>query len=106
VETYEVMREAIRRTREDRRPILVEAITYRFRGHSMADPEEYRTKEQVEHWRERDPIPAYAVKLELGEEEYEALDAAAEARIDQAVEFADESDFPTPESIYDHLYVG
>ena len=39
-ETYEVMREAIRRTREDRQPVLVEAITYRFRGHSMADPEE------------------------------------------------------------------
>src|SRR3954464_1589104 len=55
-ETHEVMRGATRRAREDRQPILVEAITYRFRGHSMADPEEYRTKEQVEEWRKRDPI--------------------------------------------------
>ena len=39
--------------------MLVEAVTYRFRGHSMADPEEYRTKEEVAHWRERDPIPAF-----------------------------------------------
>src|SRR5215218_1848201 len=57
VATYEVMREAIRRAREERRPHLVEAVTYRFRGHSMADPEEYRTKEQVAEWRKRDPIP-------------------------------------------------
>ena len=69
VETYEVMREAIRRARHDRQPILVEAVTYRFRGHSMADPEEYRTKEQVEEWRKRDPINAFAERLELGEEE-------------------------------------
>ena len=56
VDTHEVMREAIRRAREERQPILVEAVTYRFRGHSMADPEEYRTKEQVAEWRKRDPI--------------------------------------------------
>src|SRR5215218_5596831 len=68
VETREVMREAIRRTREDRRPLLVEAVTYRFRGHSMADPEEYRTKEQVEEWRKRDPINTFAERLGLDEE--------------------------------------
>ena len=53
-----VTQEALRIAREERRPVLVEAITYRFRGHSMADPEEYRTKEQVEEWRKRDPILA------------------------------------------------
>ena len=52
-----------RRVREERRPVLVEAVTYRFRGHSMADPEEYRTKEEVAHWRERDPLPAFAAQL-------------------------------------------
>ena len=72
VETHEVMREAIRRAREERQPILVEAVTYRFRGHSMADPEEYRTKEQVEEWRKRDPITAFAERLELDEDEAEA----------------------------------
>src|SRR5919107_5903279 len=60
VETYRVLREAIQKAREDRQPVLVEAITYRFRGHSMADPEEYRTKEQVEEWRTRDPLKSFA----------------------------------------------
>jgi pyruvate dehydrogenase E1 component alpha subunit len=105
VETYHVMREAIRRAREDRQPILVEAVTYRFRGHSMADPEEYRTKEQVAEWRKRDPINTFAERLELGEEETKQLDDAASERVDQAVAFADKAKFPPPESLYDHIYV-
>ena len=48
MDTYDVTTEALRIAREERRPVLVEAVTYRFRGHSMADPEEYRTKEQVD----------------------------------------------------------
>jgi pyruvate dehydrogenase E1 component subunit alpha len=105
VETYEVMREAIRRARDDHQPILVEAITYRFRGHSMADPEEYRTKEQVAEWRKRDPISAFADRLGLDEEEADRLDQAAIGRVDDAVAFADGSKFPAPESLYDHIYV-
>jgi pyruvate dehydrogenase E1 component alpha subunit len=105
VETYEVMREAIRRAREDRQPVVVEAITYRFRGHSMADPEEYRTKEQVAEWRKRDPINTFAERIGLDEEEVGRLDEAAVARVDQAVKFADDAPFPAPESLYDHIYV-
>jgi Dehydrogenase E1 component len=100
-----VMREAIRRARDDRRPILVEAITYRFRGHSMADPEEYRTKEQVAEWRKRDPISNFADRLGLDEAEIERLDEAAVKRVDDAVAFADSARFPPPESLYDHVYV-
>jgi pyruvate dehydrogenase E1 component alpha subunit len=109
VETYEVMREAIRRTREDRQPVLVEAITYRFRGHSMADPEEYRTKEQVAEWRKRDPINTFAERLlnegVLEQGEPEKMDEATVARVDEAVAFADKAAFPAPESLYDHIYV-
>jgi pyruvate dehydrogenase E1 component alpha subunit len=105
VDTYEVLTEAIEQVRGERTPLLVEAVTYRFAGHSMADPEEYREKEQVEHWRERDPIPAYAAKLEFDEDALAKLDEAAVARIDEAVEFAEAAEFPTPESMYDHLYV-
>src|SRR4051794_41046368 len=83
IDTYEVMSEAIRRARE-KRPVLVEAVTYRFRGHSMADPEEYRTKEQVEEWRKRDPIGNFTTFLAqhgvLDEGEAEELDKAAVAR--------------------------
>src|SRR5512132_3845109 len=50
LDTHRAVSEALRVARDERRPILLEAITYRFRGHSMADPEEYRTKEQVEEW--------------------------------------------------------
>src|SRR5690242_19251137 len=53
-DTYAVMCEAIQRVRAERCPLLVEAVTYRFRGHSAADPEQYRTKEEVARWRERD----------------------------------------------------
>ncbi len=109
IETYVVMREAIRRAREDRQPILVEAVTYRFRGHSMADPEEYRTKEQVAEWRKRDPINTFAERLlrdgVLEEGEPEKLDEATVARVDEAVSFADKAAFPAPESLYDHIYV-
>jgi pyruvate dehydrogenase E1 component alpha subunit len=109
VETYHVLREAIRRVREDHRPLLVEAITYRFRGHSMADPEEYRTKEQVEEWRKRDPINTFAERLVregvLEQGDPERLDEATVKRVDQAVAFADKAAFPAPESLYDHIYV-
>jgi pyruvate dehydrogenase E1 component alpha subunit len=102
-DTYEVMTEAIDRVRSERTPVLVEAVTYRFRGHSMADPEEYRSKEQVEEWRKRDPIKNFASKLD--DVDLDALDEEVTARIDEAVKFADGSDFPPPESIYDHVYV-
>ena len=109
VDTYEVTAEALRKAREDRQPVLVEAITYRFRGHSMADPEEYRTKEQVETWRRRDPITTFGERLEaegvLSAEEREALDRRAQERVDAAVAFADASPFPEPESLYDDVYV-
>ncbi len=64
LDTHAVLAEALRQVREERRPVLVEAVTYRFRGHSMADPEEYRSKEEVAGWRERDPIPAFGDLLE------------------------------------------
>jgi pyruvate dehydrogenase E1 component alpha subunit len=109
VDTHAVTSEALRRAREDRQPVLIEAVTYRFRGHSMADPEEYRTKEQVEQWRRRDPIVLFTERL-IGEgvltaEEAEQLDADAVARVDQAVAFADASPHPSPESLYDDVYV-
>jgi pyruvate dehydrogenase E1 component alpha subunit len=109
LDTYHVTQEALRIAREERRPVLVEAITYRFRGHSMADPEEYRTKEQVEEWRKRDPILQWGDRLEaekiVSAQQREQFDEEAVARIDDAVAFADESDMPAPESLYDDVYV-
>jgi pyruvate dehydrogenase E1 component alpha subunit len=109
LDTYHVTGEALRIAREERRPMLVEAITYRFRGHSMADPEEYRTKEQVEQWRARDPLLTFGDRLTaegvITEDERTAMDAEAVARVDDAVAFADASPHPPPESLYDDVYV-
>jgi pyruvate dehydrogenase E1 component alpha subunit len=109
LDTYAVLCEAIARVREERSPVLVEAVTYRFRGHSMADPEQYRSKEEVAHWRERDPIPAFGRLLVadgvIDEAELAKIDTQAIERVDAAVEFAEASPFPAPESLYDDVYV-
>jgi pyruvate dehydrogenase E1 component alpha subunit len=109
LDTYAVLCEAIARVREQRSPVLVEAITYRFRGHSMADPEQYRSKDEVAQWRERDPIPAFGRLLVadgvIDEDQLAQIDARAVERVDAAVEFAEASPFPTPESLYDDVYV-
>jgi TPP-dependent pyruvate/acetoin dehydrogenase alpha subunit len=95
--------------RDERRPLLVEAVTYRFRGHSMADPEQYRSKEEVAQWRERDPIPAFGERLVaegvIDEDTRAQIDAQALGRVDAAVQFADASPFPPAESLYDDVYV-
>jgi len=109
LDTYHVTSQALRQAREERRPVLVEAITYRFRGHSMADPEEYRTKEQVAEWRRRDPVETFGERLVaegvISQEDREAMDAEAVATVDGAVQFAEDSPFPAPESLYDDVYV-
>jgi pyruvate dehydrogenase E1 component alpha subunit len=101
--------EALRKAREDRQPQLVEAVTYRFRGHSMADPEEYRTKEEVEEWRSRDPIVTFKDRLSkenvISGEDFEKLDEKVVGIVDEAVEFADSSPFPDLDSLYDDMYV-
>jgi pyruvate dehydrogenase E1 component alpha subunit len=109
LDTYAVLCDAVARVREERRPLLVEAVTYRFRGHSMADPEQYRSKEEVAQWRARDPIPAFGDRLiaegVIDEADRARIDADAIARVDAAVEFADASPFPAPETLYDDVYV-
>jgi pyruvate dehydrogenase E1 component alpha subunit len=109
LDTHAVLCEAVARVREERRPLLVEAVTYRFRGHSMADPEQYRSKEEVARWRERDPLSSFAALLlaegVLDQAELDRIDAAAIARVDEAVRFAESSPFPAPETLYDDVYV-
>jgi pyruvate dehydrogenase E1 component alpha subunit len=105
----ETVSEHIRRAREDRQPTLVEAFTYRFRGHSAADPEVYRTKEEVEEWRKKDPITVFRDRLladgVISEGEVGQMRERIEQRVVAAVAFADASPEPPLESLYDHLYV-
>jgi pyruvate dehydrogenase E1 component alpha subunit len=105
----ETVSEHIRLAREDHQPTLVEAFTYRFRGHSAADPEVYRTKEEVEEWRKKDPITVFSDRVladgVVAEDEVEQMRERVEQRVLDAVAFADASPEPPLESLYDHLYV-
>ena len=105
----ECVAEHLRLAREQRQPTLIEALTYRFRGHSAADPEVYRSKEEVEEWRKRDPIAAFADRLKkegmLDEATLEEMDRKAIERVDEAVEFAEASPEPKLESLYENVYV-
>jgi pyruvate dehydrogenase E1 component alpha subunit len=86
--------EAVERARTTGEPTLVEVVTYRFRGHSMSDPGLYRTKDEVEEWRRRDPLNRCRQRLiDLGfpEQELQALEDDVRAEIEDAVKFADES---------------
>ncbi|MDQ2623361.1 MAG: pyruvate dehydrogenase (acetyl-transferring) E1 component subunit alpha [Actinomycetota bacterium] len=95
--------------RNEGRPSLVEAFTYRYRGHSAADPEVYREKEEVQEWQEKDPIVTFAARCEdegvLSPEDVEQIKAEVEETVKKSVEFADASPEPSLESLYDGLYV-
>jgi pyruvate dehydrogenase E1 component alpha subunit len=95
---YEAVKDAAAYIRAGNGPVLMEANTYRFRGHSMADPANYRTKQEVEDERKNDPIPRlkdYVLKQKLAkEEEFDAIDEEVKAQVDAAVKFADESPEP------------
>ena len=86
--------EAVERARATGEPTLVEVVTYRFRGHSMSDPGLYRTKDEVEEWKRRDPLNRSRARLtELGmtEDELTALETDVKAEIEDAVKFAEDS---------------
>jgi pyruvate dehydrogenase E1 component alpha subunit len=105
----ECVTEHIRLAREERKPTLVEAFTYRYRGHSAADPEVYREKEEVEEWQQKDPVETFAARLVdekvLSEKEVEEIRAETDRIVNEAVEFADASPEPELDSLYEHLYV-
>ena len=104
----EAMQVALEHCRSGNGPYLLEALTYRFRGHSMADPESYRSKEEVERFRKDDPIVVFRNKLisdgVATQEEFDQIDADALKEIEQAVEFAEESPVPDPSSIDEFIY--
>jgi pyruvate dehydrogenase E1 component alpha subunit len=103
------MERAVQRARAGGHPTLLEVRTYRFMGHSMSDPLHgvYRTKEEVEDQKKRDPIAQLALKLKeekiLDQAGMEALDAEVRAEVDAAVKYAEESPDPDPTELYTHV---
>lgn len=103
-----VAQEAVARARAGEGPTLIEALTYRFRGHSLADPDELRSKVEKEFWFTRDPIKklaAYLTEQNLAEaEELKAIERKIQQRIDEAVKFAETSPEPDPSELYRFIF--
>jgi len=108
LEMRDATRRAVERARKTSQPFFIEAKTYRFRGHSVADPGKYRTKEEVQKWMERDPINVLGQRIQtLGiasAEQLRGLDDEAKAQVADAVEFAEQSPLPEPQSVCEYVY--
>ena len=106
---YETVRQAVQRAREGGGPTYIEALTYRYRGHSISDPGTYRSEQEKKIWQERDPIPNFAARLQTdghaSAEEIARIDAAEEQLIAKAIQFAEESPFPDAEELWTDVYV-
>ncbi len=90
-------------------PQLLEIMTYRFRGHSMGDPERYRKADEVHKWQEEDPIGIYRKQLVAkgiaSDAELDTQDEEALAEVQDAIQFAETSPEPGPEELFQHIYV-
>jgi len=106
-EMARVTREAIRRARTGEGPTFIEAKTYRFRGHSMSDPMKYRSKEEAEKARERDPIVLYESLLKergwIDGAGLEEMHEKTKAIVDEAIEFAENAPEPALEALYEDI---
>jgi pyruvate dehydrogenase E1 component alpha subunit len=94
--------------RSGKGPFFLEVVTYRYRGHSMGDPERYRQKEEIEKWQADDPIGIfhkYLLEKEIAKEaEMNDLEMKAVAEVEDAVEFAESSPEPEPQELFAHIY--
>ncbi|MFZ0532668.1 MAG: pyruvate dehydrogenase (acetyl-transferring) E1 component subunit alpha [Anaerolineales bacterium] len=110
MKVHEVAQSAIETVRSNKTPYFLEIETYRFRGHSMGDPERYRTSEEVKCWQnEEDPIGIYHKYLVdnkiANPDELDGLEKATEEEVQAGVQFAENSLEPLPEDLYKNLYV-
>jgi pyruvate dehydrogenase E1 component alpha subunit len=105
---YEVVGEAIKRARAGEGPTLVECLTYRLRGHHEGDIQNYRTEEEVEEWKKKDPIlrvkKALLENLGATEEELKAIEEKVEKEVQEAAEYAKNSPWPEPETLMEDIY--
>jgi len=102
--------EMVEKTRNDSQPRFVEALCYRFKGHSVVDPDKYRSTEDKERWRKADPIVAFEHELEksgLADEEYfKTVRQEVDAQVRDIIQYADESPDPKTDDLYKYVYAG
>ncbi|MBX3253411.1 MAG: pyruvate dehydrogenase (acetyl-transferring) E1 component subunit alpha [Chitinophagaceae bacterium] len=106
---HEAVLRAVKRAREGGGPTLLEIKTYRYKGHSMSDPQKYRTKEEVEEYKQRDPIDYTREKLlndfKVPESEVEAINEWVKNEVDESVKFAEESPWPGEDELLKDVYI-
>lgn len=109
LDVYEATEAALQRIRDGGGPQFLEMKTYRYEGHSMGDPLRYRTKDEVEKWREDDPLgilERHLLEEEMADKEaLEAIDEEVETVVEEAVQYAEESPLPEADALYDDIYV-
>jgi len=100
---------AVKRARDGEGPTLLEMKTYRYRGHSMSDPQKYRTKEEVEIYKEKDPIEIARLKLveffNVEDTEIEEINERVRIEVEESVQFAEESPWPSDDELYKDVYI-
>lgn len=108
LEVYEGFKKAVEHVRSGQGPVLIESVTYRWLGHSSSDPGKYRTREEVEEWKKKDPIEHlknYLLEHALAtSEELEAIQEEVKAAVEASVIFAEESPLPPLESAFEDVY--
>jgi len=99
---------AVERARKDSLPTLLEVRTYRFMGHSMSDPGNYRTRAEIEKYQERDPLKLFSSTLKeekiVEDKTLQQMDSEIKEQVEAAVRFAEESPLPAPEELYADVY--
>jgi len=109
VTVHDAMTQAVARARNGEGPTLLEIRTYRYRGHSMSDPAKYRTKEELESYRNQDPIEQIKSWMidnkHLTDKAYEALEEKIDVMVSASVQFAEESPWPEEIEMYRDVYV-
>lgn len=106
---YEETKAAIEHIRSGKGPVFLEMKTYRYQGHSISDPGKYRTKEEVDEFKEKDPIlilKSYILENGFaGDAEFDAIDERVKAAVQESVDFAENSPYPAPHELYEDVYV-
>ncbi len=106
---HDAVTRAVNRAREKGGPTLLEIKTYRYKGHSMSDPQKYRTKEEMEEYKLKDPVEVALTKLKseynLSDDEANTITERVKKEVDDSVQFAEESPWPDMSEVYKDVYI-